>query len=152
MLLAEIERDNEAGVHTAHEPMMAFESIAPPEAWLERLTALLHGTLAPPLLHKHNSRDAVWKALAVIAAYTRRLDLPAIIEVIGLLTSPEDDPALIQDEALETLRQEVREVGIRFLGIEDNFVQFELHDHAHKPIRTRQLGEMLLEIRLKWLH
>lgn len=147
LVLAEIERGNEAGAHIAHEPMMAFESIPPPEAWLQRLTALLRGTLKPPLLHQHNSRDAMWKALAVIAAQTRRLDLPAIIKVIGLLAT-----ATRQGQSLEKLHQEVLETGIRFIGTEDDYVQFELHGHAHKPLRTRQLGEMLLEIRQKWLH
>ena len=147
LVLAEIERGNEAGAHIAHEPMMAFESLAPPEVWLQRLTGLLRGTLAPPLLHQHNSRDAIWKALAVIAAQTRRLDLPAAIEVIGLLAA-----STSQDQSLEKLRQELLETGIRFLGNEGDYVQYELHGHAHKPLRTRQLGEMLLEIRQKWLH
>jgi hypothetical protein len=152
LVLAEIEHGNEAGAHTAHEPMMAFESITPPEAWLQRLTALLRGTLEPPLLHKHEKRDALWKALAVIAAHTHRLDLPAVVQVIGLLTTPAGESATTQDEELETLRQGLLDVGICFLDIEDDHVQFELHGHAHKPVRTRHLGEMLQEIRQKWLH
>lgn len=152
LVLAEIEQGNEAGVHIAHEPMMAFESFAPPEAWLQRLRAQLRGTLEPPLLHKHEKRDALWKALAVIAAHTRRLDLPAMLAAIGLLSAAEGDAAAIYDASLETLRRELLEVGIRFLGVEDDHVRIELHGHAHKPVRSRQLGEMLQEIRQVWLH
>jgi len=144
LVLAEIERGNEMGAHTAHEPMMAFEETPPSAEWLERISALLRGTLEPPLLHKHDRHDALWKALAVISAHSRRLDLPAVLELIHLLSAT--------DEALERLRQDVLEVGIRFLTIEDDHVQFELHGHAHKPVRSRQLGENLLEIREKWLH
>lgn len=71
LVLAEIERGNEAGVHIAHEPMMAFETAPPPIALLERITALLRGTLKPPRLHHHDKHhDSMWKALAVIAAHT----------------------------------------------------------------------------------
>lgn len=150
LVLVEIERGNEAGVHIAHEPMMAFETAPPPAMWLERITSLLRGTLQPPLLHRHNSHRPLWKALAVIVAHTRRLDLPAVLQVISLLTAPGDQSAT-PDEALETLRHEVFEAGIRFLDIDDDLVHLEQHNHAHKPVRTRQLGEMLLEIRQKWL-
>jgi len=151
LVLAEIERGNEAGVHTAHEPMMAFESAPPPTLWLERIAALLRGTLAPPLLHRHDGRESIWKALAVIAARTRRLDLPAVLQVISLLTATREPSSMPHDAALETLRQQLLEVGVRFIGIEGEQVQLEQHGHAHKPVRTRQLGEMLLEIRQKWL-
>lgn len=150
LVLAEIERGNEAGVHIAHEPMMAFDTIPPPIALLERITALLQGRLEPPLLHRHDKHhNSMWKALAVIAAHTRRLDLPAVLEVIRLLTVSADQTA--SDAALEKLRHEVAEVGIRFLHIDDDHVHFEQHGHAHKPIRARRLGEMLFEVRQMWL-
>lgn len=148
LVLAEVERGNEEGVHVAHEPMMAFETVPPSTEWLERVGALLRGTLEPPRLHPHDKHhDAMWKALAVIAAHSRRLDLPAVLAVIRLLTAP---PA-IADAALEELRDAVAEVGIRFLKIDDDHVHFEQHGHPHKPVRARRLGEMLLEIRQLWL-
>lgn len=152
LVLAEVEHGDEAGVHIAHEPMMAFETILPPADWQERLRSLLRGTLEPPLLHPHEHREALWKALAVIAAHTQRIDLPAILQVIGLLTVPEDQAETVRDVALDTLRQGILDIGVRFLGIEDDHVQFELHGHAHKPVRTRHLGEVLQEIRQEWLH
>lgn len=148
LVLAEVERGNEAGVHIAHEPMVAFETVSPPTSWLERITALLRGTLEPPRLHPHDKQhDAMWKALAVIAAHTRRLDLSAVLEVIRLLTV---SPA-VTDVTLDRLRDELAEVGIRFLDLADDHVHFELHGHPHKPVRVRRLGEMLLEIRQAWL-
>lgn len=152
LVLAEIERGNEMGVYLAHEPMMAFEETAPSTGWLKRIASLLRGTLTPPLLHHHDRHDTLWKALALIAEKTHRLDLPAIMETITLLATPEDKSVPTWDNALEALRNEILEAGIRFLGIENDHVQFELHGHPHKPARTRQLGEMLLEIRQKWLH
>lgn len=151
LVLAEIERGNEAGVHIAHEPMMAFETDLPPTPWLERISSLLRGTLAPPRLHAHDHHGPLWKALAVMAAHTRRLDLPAVLQVISLLTAPQDASATAGDEALETLRTAVLAAGIRFLGIDDDHLSLEQHGHAHEPVRTRQLGEMLLEIRCMWL-
>lgn len=151
LVLAEIERGNEMGVHIAHEPMMAFETTAPPPAWLERITALLRGALEPPTLHPHDRHHPLWKALAVIAAHTRRLDLPAVEQAISLLTRPRDQSALDYDAALDELRNEVHRAGIRFLSMEDDHILLEQHGHAHKPVRSRQIGDMLLEIRQQWL-
>ena len=151
LVLAEIERGNEAAVHIAHEPMMAFETTTPPASWLERLVALLRSTLAPPHLHPHDRHDTLWRALAIIAAHTKRLDLPAVLQVIRLLTMPEAQFATSHDEALSKLRDEVREAGIHFLDLDDDHIHLEQHGHEHKPVRARQLAEMLLEIRQKWL-
>lgn len=152
VVLVEVERGNEMGVYIAHEPMMAFERTPPPAEWLERIALLLRGTLDPPLLHRHDGREPLSKALAVIAAHTRRLDLPAVLEVIGLLVAPRGQAADARDETLEALRHDVREVGIGFLGFEGDHVHLVQHGHPHNPVRTRHLGELLLAIRRKWLH
>ena len=152
LVLAEIERTNEVGAHIAHEPMMAFETAEPSIAQLEHFTALLRGTFEPPRLHHHDKkRGAMWNTLTMIAAHTRRLDLAAVLEVIRLLSIPTDHADFIFDASLEKLRDEVAEVGIRFMNIEDDHIHFEQHGHVHKPLRARRLGEMLIEIRLSWL-
>lgn len=151
LVFAEIERGNEAGVRIAHEPMMAFQTTSPPAAWLERISALVRGTFEPPLLHPHDRHPPLWKALAVIAAHTRRLDLPAAEQVISLLTRPRDQTALDYDEALDELRSDVHRAGIRFLGIDGDHTLLEQHGRSHKPVRNRQVGEMLFEIRQQWL-
>ena len=152
VVFAEIERANEAGVHIAHEPMMAFETTAPPAKLLERMSALLHGNLVAPLIHPHDKHGALWRALAVIAEKTRRTDLPAVLEVIHLLTVPADSHAYMPDPELEGLRQAMEQSGIRFLEIKDDHIRYGQHEHEHKPVRSRQIGEMLLEIRQQWLH
>ncbi len=143
LVLADIERGNEAGAHITDEPMMALETAPPSSPWLERIAALLRGTLPVPLLHRHDSRPPLFKALAVMAADIKRFDLPAVLQVIRLLTAPSST----EDEALEKVRADVLQAGIRFLGIDDDHVQLEQHGHEHKPVRTRQLAEMLLDIR-----
>lgn len=149
--LAEIERGNETGVHIAHEPMMAFETSAAPAGLLKRNSALLHGELTAPLIHPHEKHGALWKALAVIAEHTHRLDLPAVLAVIHLLTLPADSRSHLPDPELDALHHAVGEAGIRFLGIDDDYIRFGQHEHEHKPIRCRHLGEMLLELRQLWL-
>ena len=151
LVLAEIERGNEAGVHIAHEPMMAFESVAPRESWLERRSALLRGSLEVPPLHHHDHHTALWKALAIMASDIKRLDLPAVLQAIRLLTTPVEQLDVNHDEELEKLRHDVSEAGIRFLSIDDDHIQLQQHGHAHKPVRARQLAEILLEIRQQWL-
>lgn len=151
LVIAEIERGNEAGVHIAHEPMMAFETAPPPMFWLERIAALLRGKLAPPLLHRHDRHAPLWKALAIMASHIKRHDLPAVLQVIRLLTTPVEQFAASHDEALEKLRDDVHEAGIRFLDVDDDHIHLEQHGREHKPVRARQLAEMLLEIRQKWL-
>jgi len=152
LVLAEIERGNEAGVHIAHEPMMAFEKSPPPAAWQARVSALLRGTLALPPRHSHERREPIRKALAVITARTRRVDLPAVLAVVGLLTESPTPSTGPRDAGLEALRAELDGVGVRLVRIEGDQLYFEQHGQAHSPVRTRQLGEMLYEIRQAWLH
>ena len=77
--------------------------------------------------------------------------LPAVLEVISLLSVAQEESTSASGEALAALRAEVLDAGIRFLGIEDDHILLEQHGHAHKPVRSRQLAEMLLEIRRLWL-
>jgi hypothetical protein len=151
LVFAEIERGNEAGVHIAHEPMMAFETAPPPTSWLERHVAMLRGTLAPPVLHRHDHHAPLWKALAIMVSHIKRLDLPAVLAVIHLLTTPVEQLAPSHDEKLEKLRDDVYEAGISFLDIDDDYIHLEQHGHEHKPVRARQLAEILLDIRQAWL-
>jgi hypothetical protein len=151
LVLTEIERGNEAAVHLAHEPMMAFESMPPSTDWLVRNSALLRGTLEPPLIHPHDKHGVLWRALAAIAAQTRRLDLPAIREVIRLLSESVDPHAMLPDADLDSLRHAVAQAGIRFLAVEDDHIRFSQHEREHEPVRTRQVGELLQELRQRWL-
>jgi hypothetical protein len=151
LVLAEIERGNEAGVHLAHEPMMAFEYVSPSEEWLSRNRGLLHASIEPPLIHPHDRHGVLWRALAVIAAHTRRLDLAAVLAVIRLLISPADPRHVLPDAELDALREAVEREGIRFLRIEDDNIYFAQHEHVHEPVRERQLGEILQVLRQAWL-
>lgn len=110
LVLAEIQCGNEAGVHIAHEPMKAFETV-PPTSWFNRIAALLRGNLDAPHLHHFSQHDALWKSLTMIAAHTKRLDLPAMLEVIRLLTVPADQSVVPADAALETLRHDADKTG-----------------------------------------
>jgi hypothetical protein len=151
LAFAEIERGNEAGVHLAHEPMMAFESVSPTQGQLARHSALLRGRFEPPLIHPHDRHGVLWRALAVIAAHTQRLDLSAVLAVIQLLTAPADPRHVLPDAELDVLREAVAAEGLRFLAGEDDHIHFAQHDHVHEPVRARQLGEMLQELRQVWL-
>lgn len=151
VVFAEIERGNEAGVHIAHEPMMAFETTAPPAEWLARVSALLHGTLTPPLIHPQDRHGALWRALAEMAAQIRRLDLPAMLAVIRLLTTPTDPHVTLPDADLDVLRHAVAHTGIQFLSVDEDHIRYAQHAHLHDDVRARQLGEVLLDLRQLWL-
>lgn len=151
LVLAELQHANEFGAHIAHEPMKAFESMSPPISWLNRIAALLRGSLDAPRLHHLDHHDSLWKAVAVIAAHTQRLDLPAVLQVIRLLTASPDEASSPVDAALVKLCEDVKNTGIRFLKMDNDLIYFEQHQHTHKPVRTRRLGEILIEIRQLWL-
>lgn len=149
LVLAEIEQGNAEGIRVAHDPMMLFDSPAAGARYAEGVAAALRGGGAAPRWHPHDAKPALWKALAGIAAQTRRCDLAAALGVTGVLASPPaaDRPA---DAALETLRSALEETGVHFLGIDDGHVSFTLHGHAHPPASVKQLAEMLGEIRQAW--
>lgn len=144
LVLGEIERGNAEGVHVAHEAMMAFDTPASGRAYAERIAAALRGHVAGPVLHRHSSRAPLWKALALMAAQTGRHDFKALVEVIRLLAAP---PPALADEALERLRAALREVGVRFLGIDDHAVRFELHGREHRPATLKRLRDLIAEVR-----
>jgi hypothetical protein len=131
--------------------MMASESVTLPAEWLERIAALLRGRLEPPPLHPHGRHEPLWRAMAVIAAESGRLDLPAALRVIELLTEEGRAPAAPPDGKLEAIRAELEEVGVRFLALEDDQILFAQHGKPHKGVRSRRAGEMLAEIRRNWL-
>ncbi len=147
LALAEIWRGDAEGARLAHEPMMVFESAEAGAHYAGRIAAALRGQLEALPVHRHASHPPLWKALAVIAAHTGRCDLKAIIQVIGLLVAAPSPLGQPSDEALERLRNELRDLGIRFLGIDDDHIRYEQHDHEHKPASVRQLGDILIEIR-----
>ena len=149
LALAEIEHGNAEAARLAHEPMMLFESPAVGARYAERIAAALRGAGGALPVHPHASKPALWKALASMVALIGRCDLDALVCVIGLLVS---QPAAGQaaDEALEQLRSKVDETGVRFLGIDDSHINYEVHGHAHKPVSFKQLGEMLGEMRQAW--
>jgi len=151
LVMAEIERGHEAAIHIAHESMQAFETTVPSAELLERIQALLHGTLEPPLIHPHDKHGALWQALAVMAAQTRRLDLPAIMAEVHLLVQADDPHTTLPDADLDALRHAVAEAGIQFLAVEDEHIHFAQHERVHDPIRRRFIGELLQELRQKWL-
>lgn len=142
LALAEIGHGNAEGARLAHEPMMVFETEQAGMQFAARMAALLHGQPEAALLPKHAQPPPLWKALAAIAAHTGRSDLKAVVEVIRLLADP-----VTSDEALKRLRNALDEVGIRFLGIDDDHVRYMQHGHEHKPVTLHDVGDSLLEIR-----
>jgi hypothetical protein len=140
--LAEIGRGDAEGARLVHEPMMVFESETAGARLASRMAALLSGRQKELPWHRHAPQPPLWKALALIAAHTRRCDLKAVVEAIRLLADPHTS-----DEALKALRNALDETGIRFLGADDGRIRFAHHGHEHKPVTTRQVGDTLLEIR-----
>lgn len=144
LVLAEIERGDIEGARVAHEAMMAFDTPAAGRIHAEHVVAALRGRIEGPALHRHSSREPLWKALAIIAAQTGRHDLKALTEVIRLLAAP---PGIVADDALERLRAALSAVGVRFLGIDDEVVHFELHGRKHRPATHGHLRGLAATIR-----
>jgi hypothetical protein len=142
LALAEIEHGDPEGARLAHELMMVFESEQAGRQFAAHVAALLHGRLEPEPLHKHSPQMPLWKAIVVIVGQARRCDLKAIVAVIRLLAD-----TAASDPALNALRDALDEVGIRFLGIVDDHIQYTQHGHAHKPASIKQLADSVSEIR-----
>ena len=149
LALAEIEHGDVEAARAAHEPMMLFESASGGARYAENIAAALRGEGGALHVHPHTAKPALWKALASLVALGGRGDPGAVIRVIGLLIA---QPAAdrVRDKALEQLCSKVDATGVRFLGIDDDHIRFEVHGHAHTPVSVRQLGEMLEEIRQAW--
>lgn len=144
LVLAEIERGDIDGIHIAHEAMMALDSPAAGRIYGERVAAALHGALPPPARHRH-ARDPLWKALATVVAHVGRHDTHALIAVIRLLAAGDSAPPV--DDALARLRAALDAAGVRFRALDGDAVHYDLHRHAHKPIRLKRLGDLLAEVR-----
>jgi hypothetical protein len=150
LALAEIERGNVEGVRLAHAPMMLFDTPAAGARYAEAVAAALRGGGADLHAHPHASRPPLWKALAAMVAGSGRCDLAAAMGVIGvLLARPAADAP--PDAALDALRGQLDAIGVHFLGIDDGHVSLAVHGESQPPVTTRQLAEMLGEIRQAWL-
>jgi hypothetical protein len=147
LVLAEIERGDAEGVHVAHEAMMSLESPAAGRIYEERVALALRGSLEVPPLHRHSSREPLWKALAIIAAHTGRHDVKALEAVIELLGSAPRGAPVQPDKALERLREALDELGVRFVGFNSRFVHLALHGRPHKPVSRKRLADLLAEVR-----
>lgn len=150
LALAEIERGNAEGVRLAHDPMMLFDTPAAGRRYAEGVAAALRGGATALHAHPHASKPPLWKALAAMVAQSGRCDLAAALAVIGVLLArpAAGEPA---DAALAALRDTLDARGVVFLGIEDDHVRYAVHGEAHPPVSTRQLAEMLGDIRPRWL-
>lgn len=147
LVLAEIERGDAEGVHVAHEAMMSLESPAAGRIYEKRVALALRGSLEARPLHRHSSREPLWKALATIAAHTGRHDVKALEAVIELLATASRGTQAQPDEALERLREALDELGVRFEGLNSRSVHLALHGRPHKPVSRKHLSDMLAEVR-----
>ena len=146
LVLAGIESEDLEAAHIAYEAMKLFESPAAGQAYADAVSRALSGELDQARLHrKMSKREPLWKALVVITEHTGRHDLKAQLEVIQLLTAPK--VSALTDEFLEQLCSALQQIGVHFLGLEADRIQFELHDRPHKPVGRKHFADMLAEIR-----
>jgi hypothetical protein len=146
LALAEIERGDAEGARVVHEPMMLFEAPSAGAIYAAHVSAWLHHRWQALELHSHMAKPAWWKALAVIAAQIGRCDSRAVLTTIRLLASPD-----VGDTAVDRLDWAVQETGVRFLGVDQDHIRFALHGQERDPVKLRQVGEALAEIREVWL-
>jgi len=148
LVLAEIERGEAEEARGAYEAMMLFEPPGVGDAYARRVAERLqgHGARAH-VWHRHSSRPAIWKALAAIAAETRRCDQNAVIATIELLarlqagaTEAGDDGSTMR--LLETLAS----LRVTFLGFEQDEVRYRVRGTERKPVPRSRLAELLREV------
>lgn len=142
LVLGEVARGNAEGARLAHEPMMVFESEKAGAQYGAQMAALLHGRLETPHWHKREHRLPLWRALGLIAVKTGRCDLAAVLKAIRLLADP-----TTADPALKEMHNALDELGIRFLGVEEDRVVYTQHGREHWPATINQLGDALFEMR-----
>lgn len=150
LVLGQIECSDAEGARLAYEAMMVFESETAAAHYARHVAAMLRLEWQAAPLHRHTSLPPLWKALAAVAAHTRRFDLKAVICVIQLLAGLHT-ASQPMDESLGRLRDALGELGVHFLGIDDKQVRYEQHGRMHKPASLRQVGDMLIQIRQAWL-
>lgn len=142
LVMNEISRGDAEGARLAYELMMVLESERAGSHYAAHMADFLHGRMEIQHLHKHAQRLPLWRALGLITVSTGRCDLKAVMEAIHLLA----DPAA-SDPALKDMRHALDELGIRFLGVDEERVAYEQHGHEHKPVTIHQLGDTLFGIR-----
>ncbi len=145
--LAEIGEGEEEEVRIIHEPMMLFDSSDAAMHYAKKISAFLRGEIPFPPIHPHSSRSSLWKGLALVAESMKRCDASSAVVIMGLLCGK---PQAV-DDGLERLRSRLLNVGMRFLGIDDDHVRYSLHGRERKPLSRRQTAGILAEIRAAWL-
>ena len=147
LALAEIEEGNEEEIRIIHDPMMLFDSEDAAMRHAKRISDFLRGKIPFPPLHLHSSRPLPWKGLALIAERLGRCDASSAVVVMGLLSAAPRSAG----DGIERLRAGLAELGLRFLGVDDDHVRYSLHGRERKPMSRRQAADMLADIRAIWL-
>lgn len=148
LLLAEIGRDDAEGARSAYEGMMMFQSPRARDVYTLRILAGLRGQGGKTRTwHRHSSRPPFWKAIAAITAETRRYDVKAAVEVIGLLAGMQAGATDVgEDEATRRLLETLRSLDVTFLRVEHDGVHYQLRGTARKPISMRHLADILSDV------
>lgn len=148
LLLAEIGRGDAEGARSAYEGMMMFQSPGARDVYTVRILAGLRGQGGKTRTwHRHSSRPPLWKAMAAITAETRRYDLNATVEVIGLLAGMQAGATDAgEDEATRRLLESLHSLDLAFLGVQRDGIHYRLRGTARKPISTRHLADILNDV------
>lgn len=143
LVLTGIERGDAEGARSAYAAMRVFESPAAVTAYV-RAVLTASGGHAPDARLRHAHRTALWRAVVGLAIQTGRWDTKAVLECIR--QAAQAGPAGLADEPdMRRILDMLRELGVTFLGVEEDRIVYALRGEQREPVRCKQVAEMLAE-------
>lgn len=143
LVLAEIERGDAEGARSAYAAMRLFESSA---ARTTNPHAITSGGHAPDVWLRHAHRPALWRAVVGLAIQTGRWDTKAVLACIRQVAQTQARPAELAGEPdMQRILDMLRELGVTFLGVEEDHLLYTLRGEEREPVRCKHVADMLAE-------
>lgn len=143
LVLSEIERGDAEGARSAYAAMRLLESSA---ALTTHARAIISGGHAPEVWLRHAHRPALWRAVVGLAIQTGRWDTKAVLECIRQVAQAQASPAGLADEpAMQRILDMLQELGVTFLGVEEDHLLYALRGDEREPVRCKEVTDMLAE-------
>lgn len=144
LVLTAIERGEAEEARSAYEAMMLYASEAVGIAEARRVSERLHGDGERiDELHRHSSHPSIAKALAAVASAAGRRDLNGVVAAVTFVAERQAGTDAGDDEISRRLLATLAELGVTFLGLDDEGLHYGLRGTERRAVPRAQLARLL---------
>lgn len=149
LVMNEIESGDAEGARLAYEAMMLSETQQAWKIYIKKVGARLRGgRIDLGRWHKHGHLDHLFRAVALIAEFTGRLDYGAMVAAIDYIAVQQVSPEIGErDTETKKILEFLQNMGLVFDGFTKGRVYVSMRGMTKKPVSQKRLQDILAQIR-----